>query len=117
MIFFDGIEPLPHDPEMDRCPDRGAAVELLNLMNDISEDHYAAGWMVGLEYNLWSLAFENPEGNLGFSELSLRNRGRLIELTHRCQGWWIWSDDHGGRKFLSYNDWLSMYQRWTGKDT
>jgi hypothetical protein len=29
---------------------------LLRIMRDLSEEYYAAGWMIGLEHYLWNLA-------------------------------------------------------------
>jgi hypothetical protein len=95
----------------DTCPDAEAALELRSLMSDISEDHYAAGWLIGLEFDLWRLIFEAPENTFGFSTLSFESRSKLIELTYRCKGWWIHSDTYGGRKFLTYDEWLPMYQK------
>lgn len=104
-------EESPLDRELKDCPDPAAARELVELMGEISEDHYAAGWLMGLEHSLWRLAFETPEDTFGFSSLSMVERGKLIELTHRCQGWWVWSERRGGRRFLTYDEWLPMYQR------
>lgn len=93
------------------CPDRAAARELRAMMGEISEDHYAAGWLSGLEFTLWRIIFEQPEERFSFASLTFEERGKLIELTHRCQGWWIWSSKRGGREFLTYDEWLPMYQR------
>jgi hypothetical protein len=103
-------EDSPLDRQLKDCSDPAAARELVNLMSEISEDHYAAGWLVGLEFSLWRLTFETPEDTFGFSSLSMSERGKLFELTHRCQGWWIWSKSQGCRKFLTYDEWLPMYQ-------
>jgi len=78
-------------------------------MSEISEEHYAAGWLIGLEFALWRLIFETPEDTFGFSTLSFEERSKLIELTYRCQGWWIYGEN--GRQFLTYDEWLPMYQR------
>ena len=96
----------------DGCPDPEAARKLLNLMGKISEDYYCAGWLMGLEFSLWRLAFENQgDHSFGMGELTFEEVGQLVELTHRCQGWWVWCDVVGGRKFLGYDEWLPMYQK------
>jgi hypothetical protein len=92
----------------DTCPDVEAALELRELMSEISEDHYAAGWLFSLEFDLWRLAFETPEAKYGYSTLSLEELGKLVELTHRCQGWWIYDTK---RRFLTHDEWLPMYQK------
>lgn len=94
---------------LESCPDQAAALELRSLMSQISEDHYAAGWLMGLEFSLWRRIFETPEHIFGFSTLSLADRSKLIELTYRCQGWWVYGKN--GREFLTYDEWLPLYQR------
>lgn len=93
------------------CHDVAAARELRSLMSEISEDYYAAGWLVGLEFSLWHIVFEDNAQHFGFGPISFKEIGKLIELTQRCQGWWIWSDEDGGCKFLNYDEWLPIYQR------
>jgi len=78
-------------------------------MSEVSEDHYAAGWLIGLEFTLWRLIFENYEDPFGFSPLTFDERAKLIELTYRCQGWWIYGQS--GREFLTYDEWLPLYQK------
>lgn len=114
MIFVDHDDDWGEPSQNDRfasCPDLAAARELRALMSEVSEDHYAAGWLVNLEFILWRLIFENTEEGFGFGPLSFENRSRLIELTHRCQGWWIYSASISGRKFLTYDEWLPLYQK------
>ena len=102
-------EPLSSSTVPKDCPDAAAVYELLNLMGDLSEEYYAAGWLIGLEQDLWKLAFEDPHSGFGFGNITHEERGKLIELSHRCQGWWVW-DRTVGRRFISLDDWLVMYQ-------
>jgi hypothetical protein len=106
------------DPEDDTwgrvpvtCPDIAAAEKLVYLMSEISEEYYAAGWLMGLEYTLWHIIFEDPTMHFGGRPLTLAEIGELLELTTRCQGWWIWSKNRSGLQFLTYDEWLPMYQR------
>lgn len=91
------------------CQDVEAAILLLSLMSEISEDHYCAGWLINLEFILWETIFESPNKYFGDSPISIANIAKLLELTYRCQGWWTWSDDQKGETFLPYEEWLPIY--------
>lgn len=102
--FEEGDTP-EDDSVLAGCPDVKAAHELVNLMGDISEDQYAAGWLINLEYSLFSAAFEGTTFGFG---ISIKDWGKLIELSHRCDGWWVY-DLGKGRKFVRLQEWLEMY--------
>lgn len=98
------------DPALVGCPDPKAAQELCSLMSEISEEQYAAGWLSGLEFSLFSAAFEGTTFGYG---ISVKEWGKLIELSHRCDGWWVWDNErkpYGGRKFMRLNEWLEIYK-------
>jgi hypothetical protein len=88
------------------CPNTTAAFELCSLMSEISEDHYAAGWLGNLEYDLFAAAFEGCQWGYGLTATEI---GKLIELCHRCDGWWIYGRD--GNEFLRLADWLEVYKQ------
>ena len=92
------------------CPDPEAAFELLKLMRNLSEDHFAAGWHVDLEYLLWNTIF-GISLDFGFFDLSFNDRSKVLEFTHRCQGWWVWTNVMPSCTFVTYDEWLPMYQR------
>jgi hypothetical protein len=83
---------------------RKSARELMrNLMEEISEQKYAASWLIDLEYLLWDL-LDHPQkrGLLPFERAGLKH---LAEI---AGGWWTYSDD--GLKFLPSAKWLVRYQ-------
>jgi hypothetical protein len=88
------------------CRDEAAARELAALMSEISEDQYCAGWESGLEYSLFSAAFE---GTCYGDGISLRQRQGLMELAHRCDGWWVFVKGWGQR-FMPMEEWTEMYK-------
>ncbi len=89
------------------CPDFLAALELCALMSEISEDQYCAGWESGLEFSLFAAAFEGvPYGD----GLSLPQWQGLLELSRRCDGWWIFENGFGQR-YVQMQDWTEMYKR------
>lgn len=104
-IDFDELD--AHKPrELENCADQTAAHRLRNLMEELSEDHYAAGWLIGLEYRLFSAAYADEAFGDG---LSHDERSQLITLSQRCQGWWTF-ELKTGRKFLPLDEWLKIYE-------
>lgn len=99
-------DPEDFRPSIPGCVDEPAAFRLRNVMGDLSEDHYAAGWLIGLEYMLFGAAFAGD----GFgSGLSHEERAELITLSQRCQGWWMWSKYDANRRFVPFDEWFHMY--------
>jgi len=111
--FDDYAEFDPFDSQptpLEGCADDSAAYRLRNLMGDISEDHYAAGWLIGLEYMLFGAVYADDHFG-GFQDgLSFEEKKELLTLSQRCQGWWMWSDGHGGREFVPFDRWFKIYQ-------
>ena len=70
-----------------------AESELAQLMSDISEDQYFAGWLTGLEYDLWALLQASDTGRIGaFSNTHPRDIRRLRELSAATNGWIVLAD-------------------------
>ncbi|HVU16650.1 MAG TPA: hypothetical protein VHD32_06985 [Candidatus Didemnitutus sp.] len=76
-------------------------------MSEISEAGYHAGWMAGLEYDLWRILLRDGP-RYGHHDLSDRERDRLRELFRRCGGW-ITFDDEQGESFVPIADWHSLF--------
>lgn len=97
------------------CPDFAAALELAALMSEISEDHYCAGWEFGLEYSLFGAAFEGKPYGEG---LSMTEHHGLLELSRRCDGWWVFDDTKGengvsfGQRYVQMQTWTEMYKNY-----
>ncbi len=86
-----------------RCGDssEGAEVGLLGLMTGISEEFWCAGWMSGLEYDLWEAAAGKSYGQGTISE---RQAMLLRLLSEECDGWWYWYQNDGP-KFVRLDKW------------
>lgn len=78
----------------------GAALGLLGLMTGISEEFWCAGWMSGLEYDLWEAA---DGKHYGQGQITKRTAALLRLLSEECDGWWYYA--HNGPKFVSRADW------------
>jgi hypothetical protein len=81
--------------------------KLRTLMSDISEDHYCAGWLSGLEYSLWDIITEYPFGNrqFGMGKVSEENIIQLSLLSKSVDGWWIFDNDLKDERFVTLEEW------------
>lgn len=59
---------------------------LCSLMSGISEDAYAAGWMSGLEYDLWDAREHGPR-SYGMIWISSYQCKALYQLSELAGGW------------------------------
>ena len=59
--------------------------ELHDLMSSMSEQAWSAGWMQGLEYELWK-AVQSPAYKVGRLQLGSTQCDRLRKLSEACGG-------------------------------
>ena len=81
-----------------------AKEELLEEMRDTSETCAFAGWLMGLEFILWS-AIEDAITDFLAGKIDIQ---RLSHLSARCGGWWIWDEDSGAEKFVTLAEWEAI---------
>ncbi len=102
-----------------RCKDDGAANSLRDLMSDTSEEHYCAGWLMGLEYSLWAMC-ENGPTRWGLGHVEQGTIDELLRLSAAAGGWWVWHDGDdsnaetedtfcSGELFVPIDEWKKMY--------
>lgn len=95
--------------------------ELYELMSDISEDCWCAGWMSGNEFSLWCLV-SNPSASRQYGQRAIceRDRSRLAALAKEIGGWVYWHDDEyeptlpraeWGPRFIAMDAWPARYER------
>lgn len=88
---------------------------LVRLMREYSEDFWCAGWLSGLEYDLWEFTCGEAEtyGTYLGSYLKDSERDYLKQLANDAGGWYYWSDKTPvGERFISMDDWLKMYEEY-----
>jgi hypothetical protein len=66
---------------------------LYRRMSDISEEGYAAGWRIGLEFALWRM-LQGGDRRYGQTVVSADDLEELRLLSERAGGW-IWTDRDG----------------------
>jgi len=86
-----------------------AAQALLAEMERISEDYYAAGWHILLEFYLWTMV-QGGDARGGFGALLPEEIDKLRCLSEQCGGWWIWDEEEQGERFLGLDEWKAMYE-------
>ena len=82
---------------------------LWRAMSEVSEYGYCAGWMRDLEYHLWEIC-QAGSGEYGFCVLSREEVRRLLGLAYLAGGWWTYD------KFIPYDEWLLLYNRWAAEN-
>jgi hypothetical protein len=92
-------------------------MELYQVMSDISEDCYCAGWLIGNEYTIWS-AIQSGDHRYGLAEIEPEQLEQCRILSEELGGWIVWADDETdpvlprdmwGPKFVSMSEWLEMF--------
>lgn len=82
----------------------GAA--LYDKMSDVSEDHWAAGWMSGTEVSLWE-AVNGGNRRWCLRDIDQRDIDQLRELATAARGWIVWedeTDDYGsGPRLIAFD--------------
>jgi hypothetical protein len=83
-------------------PDEGARFGLAAIMTGISEAGWCAGWMSGIEFDLW----EAPAGKRIGQEILTERQATLLKLlAEEAGGWWHYD---AGLKFVTTSTWEQM---------
>ncbi len=65
---------------------------LAELMSQISEAGYSAGWMDGLEFDLWEILNGHKRKYGGYS-VSQDELNQLQSLSNKCDCWIVFDDE------------------------
>lgn len=85
-------------------------MELADYLSDISEQAYYAGWMRGLEYELWEAVVSGPK-TYGRIEITDEHIAKPKELSNNCGGWIVW-DEESEETWITIEDWITHFQAW-----
>ena len=100
-------------PEERLTPQQHALYEAIS---DISEDRWCAGWLIGIEYQLWA-ELQGDSQQHGIDELDQAQFEKVRALADQVGGWIIWADDQThpdlptvewGPRFVPLPEWLEM---------
>ena len=78
---------------------------LRNVMSEISEEHWCASWLGGLEYILWDAVTGKRNDICSSDEIE-----QLKYLTEKCGGWIVWDKQAINKKFVPIEEWLRLYE-------
>lgn len=83
----------------------GIARALAIAMSDISEDEWAAGWLIDLEFMLWERVVTNAPGSNEEADM-------LRDLATDAGGWIRFNElADGFREFVPMADWVKIYEK------
>jgi hypothetical protein len=91
---------------LEQAKDRNAALALQRLMSDVSEEYYCAGWLTGLEFELWPM-LNGGSRRFGMGEVGEDEVAQLKALSEQAGGWWRW-DDEDGQTFTTLDEWQAV---------
>lgn len=83
--------------------------QLAALISHISQRAYRAGWMLGIEAELWRAIQEGALGRPPLRLTAVESR-RLQHLSSRCAGW-IVLNDRSEETYISMAEWLDRVRR------
>lgn len=70
-----------------------------------SQDLYCAGWLSGIEYDLWANVLGERK------DLLNEQRRELKALSIRVGGWFVWGEKDSAPRFVPMDEWLRIYER------
>lgn len=76
-----------------------------DVISEMSEERHFAGWLSGIEYDLWHELQNNPDSDDG----DLRY---LRELSTLLGGWVRWNDETYVADFVPLPEWQALYAAW-----
>lgn len=82
--------------------------ELKKALIQISEAGYHAGWMLGLEHDVWHAVIDGPK-HYGQTFIDAKMIENLKLLSSEAGGWWIFDEDRQDYRFLNEADWSECY--------
>ena len=81
---------------------------LADRMSEISEEAFCAGWMSGLEYDLWRIVVAGS-GTYGWFALDGAIIAELRALSDACGGWIVF-DDQTEETFVPREEWNQRFR-------
>lgn len=68
------------------------AEKLCDLMSQVSEDCWCAGWLIGLERSLYRIVFCGASRDFGMGVVSQDDVDKIKALAVESDSWWHWVD-------------------------
>jgi hypothetical protein len=97
------------EASLGRAKNRAEAVQLVQTMRMLSEEHFMAGWLDGLEFDLWAMVQGGSRSTV-LEDVSVQDVNRLRVLAAEAGGWWRY-EHLEGELFVTTEEWLPMVER------
>ena len=88
---------------------------LADVMSEISENTYCAGWMSDLEFELWEALNRADGTDVGY-RLTAGEIERLRQLSEMCGGWIVWKSGRC-QTFVPFTEWKSRFAAWSSRQS
>ncbi len=86
--------------------------QLRQLMSDLSEEYWCAGWLSGLEKDLWERAFLGKHNeDFGNRPIDLGDLEKLRSIARNTNSWWIWDDKLIDQRCITFEEACQMFGR------
>lgn len=96
---------------LEKAKDVAAATALLGVIRDLSEELYCAGWMAGIEYELWGDIMD-PRAELADPpSYSAHDRQAMIDYGTKAHGWWYWDHEINTELFVTLEEMRDLYKK------
>jgi hypothetical protein len=86
--------------------DTELANALRDLLSDLSETCWCAGWLSDCEFALWAICQSGPQ-RWGQGEVTADDITLLLGYAEAAGGWWRW-DDVVAEVFVPMPEWLAL---------
>lgn len=86
------------------------ARKLADYMSELSEEAHFAGWLQGLEFELWDAIVGGPR-DYGGLQITREHIRRLQELSALAGGWIVIDDVHE-ETLLPLVEWKERFEMW-----
>lgn len=86
---------------------------LLVYMRHLSEENWAAGWLIELEFTLWDWVLRwrsNTEPSSEFERTNIPDTEVLSWLAEQAGGWWHWDETTKEPEFVPLDEWVKIYR-------
>jgi hypothetical protein len=81
---------------------------LADLMSEISEKCYSAGWMENIEYVLWDALTSGPR-NFGHDTITQDDIDQLLKISGTAKSWIVF-DDERDETPIPLNKWQQQFK-------
>jgi exoribonuclease R len=89
--------------------------KLADLMSEISENCYSAGWMLNIEYVLWHAVISGPR-SFGRGEITQKDIDELTRLSNTTKTWIVF-DDKDEETPMPLETWKALFITEVSKDS